>query len=311
MKYTKIEDLGKDIEKLGYKSQKRLSSRRLAVLTNENRTDVLKTLAEKFKIADAKYDSTPSSLSSVGLVWIGKNKNMSIIVKPASKQGAKSAGLDNEMIVINAINNAIKENAGTPINVLWKQGNKKFLCKNIIECVEMGRDTSGRKKADIVCVSKSSIKYPISIKKDNAEYWESADKYWGPKAQKYVEKAVVAGAARLSKESGGYYKLIPNLAVKATPTEVKQVVFGSDLGAGGAVISRTFSSSDFMMDAKKNTLVITVSGIITNTSDIPKYSEVYFLIRNDKTRNNPSMPKGLRVLAAYKSRINQNVQVVK
>jgi len=82
------------------------------------------------------------------------------------------------------------------------------------------------------------------------------------------------------------------------------------LTSNGSVITRTFTDKDFVMDNMKNTLFITASGIITRSADIPDKAKVYFLIRNDKTRNNPHMPRGTRVLAAYKSRINKNVMVV-
>lgn len=304
-----IEAIEKALKKIGYRELKRLSSKRLAVITEKNRKDVLLDIERKFILSGAKYDPKPSSVSSVGIVNIGKD--FSVIAKPASMQGAKSAGIENELIVINAINQMIAENEGSGIDVKFVAGSRSYSCLDIVKCIEMGRDTTGRKKADIICVSSSGKEYPISIKKDNAEFWESADKYWSARAAKFIDKAVDMGIARLDKNPGGYYTLFPNLAIAADRSEINNVVFGSDLNGGGAVISRTFASNDFSFDSKKNRLDIRVSGIITNIQEIPEKAKVFFLIRNDKTRNNANLPRGIRVLAAYKSRINEKVLVIK
>lgn len=308
MAIIRIEDIEKSLKKIGYTKLKRLSSKRLAVITEKNRKDVLLNLEKKFFLHGAKFDPTPSSVSSIGVLNIGRD--LSIIAKPASMQGAKSAGIQNELMVINSINNMIAENEGSGIDVKFTSGSKTYLCRDIVKCVEVGRDTSGRKKADLICVASNKKEYPISIKQDNAEFWESADRYWASKAAKIIDKSVEAGLVRLDKEPEGHYTLFPNLAIAADRGEINNVVFGSDLTMGGAVITRTFSSSDFAFDTSKNQLTIKVSNIITNISEIPDKAKVFFLIRNDRTRNNINLPKGIRVLAAYKSRINKNVLVI-
>ena len=111
-------------------------------------------------------------------------------------------------------------------------------------------------------------------------------------------------------DKGGYYNISPNIAVKATPEETVDSVFGSDLLGNGAVIKKTFTDADFSYDEAKNTLVIDSTYIITDLSHVTGDYEVWFLIRNDKTRKSvPGWP-GIRVLAAYEKRCNKNVKRV-
>ena len=50
-------------------------------------------------------------------------EGFSILAKPASKQGSASAGVENELIVVNTINNIAKTG---PINVVFKGKNKNL-----------------------------------------------------------------------------------------------------------------------------------------------------------------------------------------
>ena len=232
-----------------YGKIKKISAKRLAVLTEDNRAELLTKITKD--ISGSKYNKRPTSASSVGMVEID---GFSIFAKPLSKQGAKSAGIENEIIIINSINDILKENVGQPITVIFKAGAKKQIIKNVTHCKEMGRDTSGRKKADII-LETTSYDYPISIKKDNAEIWESADSYYGEKAEKLILNLMDKDKIEM-KPLSGVFKMKPNFAKKATKSEMEEVVFGSDLlvGRRGSVIQRTFTSSDFNMDYDKNLL---------------------------------------------------------
>lgn len=305
MAISSIDQLEKKLKTAGFKDIKKVTGRRLAVLTNENRVSVLEQVESILVRDKAIYDRTPISSSSVGIVKVGQ---YAVFAKPASAQGAKSAGIDNEIVVINAINQYVELNGGV-LDVTFKSGSKRFTRKNIAQCIEMGRDTSGRKKADIILVSNRGIQTPISIKKDNAETWESADSYYGPKAKQVLDELWSEGKIKMDKDASGIYKLEPNVAVPATSAEKREVVFGSDLERGGSVITRTFSERDFKFDGKKGELTIEVSSIITQVSDVTGSKDVYFLIRNDKTRNTPSLYRGIRVLAVYKSRVNPRVLI--
>lgn len=250
------------------------------------------------------YDKS-TTMSSIGhLVVEGK---FLITAKPKSRQGSASAGVENEIMLVEEINNAIKDSGVGSVTVQFKHGADTFKLTNVTSVVRAGADTAGRKKSDVNIVSKGKP-VPISIKKDNAENWESADSYWGATARKFIDYAIENGKAELKKD-GNVYKLEPNLAVKANREEKENVVFGSDiLKGGGAVIKKTFGREDFKYDAKKNVLTIAVSEVMRDLTDVTGDSDVWFLIRNDRTRLGSQIGyPGLRVLAVYQSRVNQNV----
>lgn len=285
----------------GYDKVKKISANKIAVLTEENRIDVLKNINKKIK--GSIYDKTPSSESSVGKIKIG---NFSILAKPAGRQGAASAGVGNEKFLVDTVNKFIKKLGS--LNVIFKAGGKTFKIKNCVSISSVGADTAGRKKADVVLTNKLGTKFPISIKKDDAEMWESADSYFSEEAKQIIDKAVKAKQTKLVSQ-GSYFIIEPNIAVTATRTEKKDVVFGSDLSKNGAVITKTFSKDDF--ELKGETLYVDVSNIITELSDVKGDKDVYFFIRNDKTRKSIKEYPGIRVIAAYKKRINKNVAIVK
>ena len=61
---------------------------------------------------------------------------------------------------------------------------------------------------------------------------------------------------------------------------------------------------------KEDTLIVDVKNIIESMKDVKGDKDVYFLIRNDKTRKSIKEYPGIRILAAYAKRINKNVVVV-
>lgn len=298
LKFT-IETLSSTLTSLGYEKQKRIGPKKIAVLVDSNRVVALEKIQKL--IPGSKYDNTPSSASSVGFVKINE---FVIYAKPASKQGKASAGVDNEQMLVDYINSAAKTG---PINVIFMSGNKTFEVFGCMEAVSAGADTSGRKKSDVNLIDYKNKIYPISIKKDDAEYWESADTYFGAEAKKIIEKAVESGKTKLIPELS-YFKIEPNIAVKATQEEKKDVVFGSDIMPNGCIITKTFSSSSFEM--KDDLVIIDVSSIITDIKEVKEDKDVFFLIRNDKTRKSIKDYPGIRILAAYGKRINKNVVVV-
>jgi hypothetical protein len=299
--------LFRELKMMGFSDIKELSSTRFALLVagNGTRLNSLKTVQNRLeKKFDVKYDRS-TSLSSIGHLVI-ENKFL-LTAKPKSRQGSASAGLDNEIMLVQEINNAVAESSKNTITIVFRHGNTKFELKGVTKAVGAGADTAGRKKSDVNIFSNNKP-IPISLKKDNAENWESADSYWGATARKFIDYAVEKKQARLVQD-GNIYKLEPNLAVKADMKEKENVVFGSDiLPLRGAVIKRTFQKEDFKYDAKTDTLTISVSEIMRTLSDVHGPSDVWFLIRNDKTRLGSSIGyAGLRVLAVYQTRVNQNV----
>jgi len=284
---------------LGYDNIKKISSNKIAILTDENRVKVLENIQKK--IRGSRYDTRPSSDSSIGRVVIG---SISILAKPASKQGKASAGVDNEVMIVDMINKyALK----TGIDVIFRASNKSFTIINCIKAEQVGGDTSGRKKADIRLIDHKGKIYPISIKKDDAETWESADSYFSEEAKLIIDEAIKNKKTQLFNQ-GSYYTIEPNIAVKATTKEKQDVVFGSDLSPNGCVVTKTFNTNSFKL--KDDKLIIQCSNIITKMQDVKGDKDVYFLIRNDKTRKSIKEYPGIRILAAYEKRINKNVVLV-
>lgn len=283
----------------GYTNIKKISRNRIAILTEENRIDVLKSLNKK--ISGSIYDTNPSG-SSVGKLKIG---NFVVLVKPAGKQGSASAGVSNETFLVDTVAK-ILEKLGS-VNIHFKAGSKTFKIANCNSVTSIGATTSGRKKADVLFSNRANIKYRVSIKKDDAEMWESADSYFREEAKKIIDKAINEDKAKLVSQ-GSYYTIEPNIAVASTRKEKIDVVFGSDLTQNGAVITKTFSKDDF--ELKDEILIIHVSDIITELFEVKGDKDVYFLIRNDKTRKSIKEYPGIRILAVYKKRINKNVVVV-
>lgn len=297
------DDMENRLKLMGFKNLKRESSRTISILTDENRVKVLEKVAKEFEDLNAKYDPDKGS-SSVGAVVAGI---YTIKARPASKQGKKSAGLDNEDAMIDGIKQFTK---GGPMTVKITDGRTSYTYEGVVDVEEVGRDTSNRKKADVRLVLEDGKKIPISIKKDNAEMWESADSYWAPTAKKIVDRLEAAGEIEITKKGAVNY-MKPNVAVLADKREKEAVVFGSDVLGKGFVVVRTFRSSDFTLSKNGDILEVKVSKIIDKMNDLKGTYDIYFLIRNDSSRKGSKIRPGLRVLAVAATRINKNVKVVK
>lgn len=284
--------------KIGYKDIKDKDARSIFVLTNESRATVFNNLINQL---GGKKNADRSFGGSMGHIDIEQYR---VGVKPLSAQGAKSAGVQNEANLVQAINYVINE-YGT-CDVMFTDGTHKFLCKEATLAKQVGADTAGRKKADLLVMS-GSKQYPVSLKKDNAEYWESADTLWKDEAIKYLTDMVAKNKVSVQGIGGGVIKITPNIGVEATQQEATDVIFGSDILGKGCVVTRTFDGTEFKYDGKTNCLIINVSSVITKLSDVPADKKVWFLIRNDSTRKSITGYAGTRALASYKSRINANV----
>ena len=296
------------LKDLGFNKIKKLSGKRMAVLVDgpgKMRLKALGNIEAALKDYEAVWDKSPSSVSSLGMVLAGP---FSILAKPASRQGGMSAGLENEEALVEAVNAlAIDQPEGIDVKFVGP-GAGEFLVKGVTKAISAGANTKGRKKSDVNLVTAGG-NVPISIKKDNAQYWESADSYYGSRAGEKLKELEATGEVKVV-DKGGYYNVVPNIAVPASADEVIDVVFGSDILGTGAVIKKSFSDSDFVYDANTNTLTVASTYIITDPSHVTGDYSVWFLIRNDKTRRSVPGYPGIRVLAAYEKRINTNVKRV-
>ena len=287
---------------MGYNKFKKESSKTISILTEGNRVDVLEKVEKNLQDMNAKYDPNKGS-SSIGAVVADK---FTIKARPASKQGKGSAGLGNEDAMINGIEQFTKNG---PMTVCITDGKKKYEYKNVIGVEEVGRDTTNRKKADVRLKIQGGKKIPISIKKDNAEIWESADSYYSSIAKKVVDREEIRGTIAIE-QKGSISYMQPNLGIKTTNSEKRDVVFGSDLLNKGFVVVKTFRGSDFQMSKDGDMLYVYVTQIIDKISDLKGKDDIFFLIRNDSSRKGSKIRPGLRVLAVKGTRINKNVKVV-
>jgi|TARA_R110000744_G_scaffold372127_1_gene483623 hypothetical protein len=284
-----------------------------------SRLKLLNVLEEVLEPHGAEFKTDKPSLSSVGYIQVGVFK---ILGKPAKKQGGGSAGLDNEKIMINTINKIIKETGGA-LDVCFVGKNKKFTVKQIVHAEEMGRAVTNRAKSDVDLISIDNKKYKFSLKKDNAEYWESADKLFGKEAGNAIKRSVKANLINLEPYMGADKKprftknkpilrIAPEVKIRMRDPEKQNVIFGNDIIVNdGAVIKKTFLISDFKYE--NDCLFVNCTYVYTELRDVKGTDEdPIWLIRNDSTRSSDVMGiYGLRALAAYSKRASRAKEITR
>lgn len=269
------------------------------VYTKEDRQTFLIQLANEF---GGHYKPQPTSFSSSGYVDYGGFK---LIAKPEKGAGAKAAGIDNEDALINQLNHYTSQH--TQLNITFKSAHMKYHVKDVVVTESVGTDTKNRKKADVTITTRDGKKVPISVKKDKAEMWESADRYWSSNTTNTIKHLLSKGDIKME-DKDGIYKIAPAVGIEATPEEKRAVVFGSDIEGQGCVVQKTFSPGDFSYCFKSNELTVDVSHIIEKQEDIKGSHDVWFMIRSDCTRRSVPDYPGIRTLAVYESRMTKKVK---
>ena len=253
------------------------------------------------------FDYDPSAKgSSIGAITY---KNSLFLLKPTGAQGRASAGTENEDVLENEIKKYLELGVK---NVIFKGSNKSYSIPNVTGVTGVGYDVAGGKKADIV-ITGTAGNYPISIKKDNAGFWESADTRYKDLMTKLVTKikngdfapelVFVPFVDKLGNEKKGINLMyndttkskISGVLVTDLPNkEEESIIFGSD---NAVVIYRTYTESDF--NQQGDDLIITVSKIIENMEDVVEYNlEPVLNVRHDSTR---SATGGLRATVQPKN----------
>jgi hypothetical protein len=249
-----------------------------------------------------EFNPTPSSFSSIGYFMYGDVK---FGVKPSNKQGGKSAGLDNEETFINTINSLL-EDGPKDITVVGKGNSITY--NNISQVQGTGRATSDYSKSDVNFFDGETDKGGLSLKKDNAIYWESADVRFGPEVKNLLN-AIISGklAPEVSYEplkdlrgnedpdiikmyNKKDNKPIAGVIVKDLPEQdISQVIFGNDKVP---VAVQTWKSSDFKVSG--NNITAYADKLYITLEDVEKDKALPVLnIRHDKTRRST---RGLRAL---------------
>jgi len=168
-----------------------------------------------------------------------------------------------------------------------------------------GRDTGGRKKADVVLQSPQRS-LPISIKKLNAEAWESADNLFGKKARGIIDDLVRDKQVKLNKlektrNGSPVYALSKEIVVEPTEAEAMNAIFGSDLNPKGGVVIQTFKPEHFVQTGQDVT--IEAHAVIASKADIPESHLMVWLLRNDSNRNSTSLGlPGIRIMGVTLTR---------
>lgn len=286
---------------MGYSDVRTLSQKSFGVVVPKTKVDlVVPTILKELKAYNPKAVSD-REVHIGGKQVYAKNANMQRTAHSFTQ------GRGNEWNLLNAITEYITD-YGKPIDLQFVQPNgPKLLCKQVMKVSHVGaKNIFERNKADIQLITSRMVAIPISIKDENAGYWESADSLWGEKARMFLEWAMKTGGTQLVENGDGGYSVRPPIALKASAQEIRNVVFGADIYGKGAVVVKKFMPDSFKWDFDKEVLTITCKEVIKNENDIKGDHEVYFEIRNEKGRNPKYLYKGLRTMATMKSNLRGN-----
>jgi len=229
--------------------------------------------------------------SSMGAVLY---KGATYLLKPSGAQGRASAGTENEDILSNELKKYLEDG---PKNVVFVGQNKNYATRAIKDVKDVGYDVAGGKKADVVLIGDKD--YPISIKKDNAGFWESSDTRYKDVVNKLSEKIKNGDFApeltfRPFKDRLGNVKeginimyneetdrKVTGVIVTDLPSKDEQsIIFGSD---NAVVVYRTYTPKDFTEEG--DTIKVEVSKIIEDIDDVEEFNlEPVLNIRHDSTR---------------------------
>jgi hypothetical protein len=239
-------------------------------------------------------------LSSLGGI-VFSDSPVVIVVKDSGKQGDKSAGVANELELASLLQSVVEKFGRANVTFVDPRG-KKLSIEDCTEVDVAGRSTAGRRKADVVLNSESQS-LPISIKKLDAEVWESADNMFGARAKEVIKNLVEEGIIKLNQigtrnvrgTTVPVYELSREIVMEPTEEEALSAIFGSDINPEGGIVIQTFKPEHFTQDGENVT--VDAHAVIAGVDDIPESHVMVWLIRNDSTRNGGSLGiAGLRPL---------------
>lgn len=267
--------------------------------------EILKLSKAKLSQHDPQYSNDPGLSSLGGVVF--DNSPISIVVKDSGKQGEKSAGVANELELASILQSVVQKYGFANVTFIDERG-KKMTITNCTNVSVAGRDTAGRKKADVV-LSSDSGKLPISIKKLDADMWESADSLFGARARAILDKLVKdnvvelrqIGTRKLKTGTIPVYELSKEIVMEPTETEALTAIFGSDINPEGGVVIQTFKPEHFKQE--NNNVTVEAHAVITNAAEIPETHMMVWVLRNDSTRNGGTLGiAGIRPLGVTLTR---------
>ena len=270
---------------------------RVEVLQN-----IVNLLTTQVPTAQAQYSADPKLSSIGGIVFPGSP--IRLVIKDEGIQGEKSAGVANEIELAGILQSVIDKYGSVHVTFIDPRG-KTLVINNCNKVDIAGRDVKGRKKADIVLVSPNR-NLPISIKKLNAEAWESADNLFGQKARGIIENLVDTGVIKLNRLTSSskeqpIFTLSKEIVVEPTEQEALNAIFGSDLNPAGGIVIQTFQPEHFVQDGNK--VNVECHAVITSKAEIPESHLMVWLLRNDSNRNSKALGiPGIRIMAVTLTR---------
>lgn len=267
--------------------------------------EILGILQSQLPQFDPQFSDDPGLSSLGGVVF--DNSPISVTVKDSGKQGEKSAGVANELELASIIQSVVEKYGSANVTFVDPRG-KKMTIKNCTNVEVAGRDTADRKKSDVTLKSnKSSL--PISIKKLDADMWESADNLFGKRARAILDQLVDDGIVKLKKigtrklKTGpvDVFELNKEIVMEPTEEEALNAIFGSDLNPEGGIVIQTFKPEHFTQN--ENDITVKAHAVITSAADIPESHLMVWLLRNDSTRNGGTLGiAGIRPLGVTLTR---------
>lgn len=296
-----IDNLSSVLMDLGFQELKKISGRTLGVLVDgAKRLDALQKIEEN--IEDAYWDKSPSSSSSLGGIRLGRFR---IYVKPKNRQGLQSAGLQNEMFLVNTVNECLSYH--TKLDIEFSNGTESYSMNKITQCYDVGRSLPKGSKADVV-FSDDQVNYSVSLKQSNAEYWSKAERDFGEHGMGMLYDSLKNGIEL--KKYDTYYKVNPGIAWKVPDEYIRPLVFGDD---DATVIKSTFDKNSVEYQQNIGKISIKVDDIIMDEKGFKEKDNMYFLLRNDKSRRSKKLLPGLTLSAVSESRVlnKKGVKILK
>jgi hypothetical protein len=286
------------------------SGNKLAVLAqipdgakkNEFRMGIFRELLSAYlkQVPDLEpFAGVDAKISSLGFIGF-KNDNTKVVVKDQNVQGEKSAGVANEAELANILQSMVEKY--NSIDVTFRDDRGMTLVLNNVTEVELtGKDVKDRKKADVILKSDTK-KLPVSLKKLDAETWESADTMFGAKAREIIDKLVDDGVVQLRELPGkDGYALSKEIVVEPTEEEAMNAIFGTDINPAGGIVIQTFKPEHFAQEGNK--ITIDAHAVIKSKEDIPESHLMVWLIRNNAGRLSKALGiRGLRPMASVLTR---------
>lgn len=267
--------------------------------------EILAILKQQLPEADPEFSADPGISSLGGVVFSASP--VIVVVKDTGKQGDNSAGIANELEIASLLQSLIQKYGMANVTFVDPRG-KKMTIRNCTNVEVAGRDTADRKKADVMLTSaRGSL--PISIKKLDADMWESADNLFGERARAILDKLIKDGVVELNqigerkmrKGTVPVYSLSKEIVMEPTEQEALNAVFGADLNPKGGVVVQTFKPEHFKQ--VDNNVTVECHAVITNAAEIPESHMMVWLLRNDSTRNGGSLGiAGIRPLGVTLTR---------